>query len=374
MPWIATFRRDERYRRHRPPAADSARWQSARVAVARLSRMFTSGYRVENETLYRLWNVVLVVPILLLAVPVMALLAVLLLATQGRPILYRGERLSKDRKPFDMYKFRTLRMGADTMTQNQVLPVRSRMETRLGNILRECRLDELPQLINVLQGSMNLFGPRPVRPGIAEISARECGGYEKRFSVRPGVFGSAQAVMTHRTPKRLRALYNASQLRAAARIWVEPLIICAVGLSALWRLATLVLGRLRSIVRSGHLREQRKARRVARTDTALFVSAGSMELVCGHLVDINDHAFLFEPDPGVVISEGQHDFVLRRTAGLLRRPRAARCRGIVRVHPRRLGIDRGASSVQGYIVFYGPTSPLNAYLIDKYFLKNALVP
>lgn len=372
-PWIVTFRQDADDRRKRRLRVGTGRWLRARIIANRLSSLVTSGYEVENEALYRVWNIALALPILVVAAPVMAVLAVVLFATQGRPIIYRGERLGKDRKPFDIYKFRTLCQGADKFTQNRVLPACSSKETKLGSLLRDCRLDELPQLFNVLEGSMNMFGPRPVRPGIAEIASQEYDGYEKRFAVRPGVFGATQAVMTHRTPKRLRALYNSRLLRIKARAWVEPLIICAVGLSAVFRLFGLLIDRLQSIVKAGHMREQRKGRRVRRTDTTLFVRSGSMELACGQVVDINDHAFLFEPDPGVVISEGQHDFVLCRAAGLFRRPRAARCRGIVRVHPGRQGLTRGPKSAQGYIVFYGPTSPLNAYMIDKYFLINALV-
>jgi len=350
------------------------RWLGARIAVNRLSRLLTSGYRVERELYYRAWNIAFVIPILVLAAPLMAVLAGLLLATQGRPVIYRGERLGKNRKPFEIYKFRTLHEGAERITQNCVLPARSSEETMLGALLRECRLDELPQLFNVLEGSMNMFGPRPVRPGIAEITSREFEGYEQRFSVRPGIFGSTQAAMTHRTPKRLRASYNSRLLRTKARIWVEPLAMSVIGINAVMRLIVLVAERLYSLVKAGHVREQRKGRRVRRTDTTLFVCSGSMELACGQLIDINDHAFLFEPDPGVMISEGQHDFVLRRTAGLFRRPRIARCRGIVRVHPGRHGLSRDPGAMPGYIVFYGLTSRFNAYMIDKYFLVNALVP
>lgn len=128
-PWIVSFRREAGDRTSGRPAVGAGRWLRARIAANHLSRLLTSGYRVENETLYRVWNIALVIPILALAAPIMALLVVLLLATQGRPIIYRGVRLGKDRKPFDIYKFRTLCNGADKITRNCVLPARSSKET-----------------------------------------------------------------------------------------------------------------------------------------------------------------------------------------------------------------------------------------------------
>lgn len=372
--WVATFHPGEVDSSPWLRTTESARWHRLRLLWRRLAALAGSGYRVNDETLYRAWNVVLVAPILAAAAPVMVLLSALLLMTQGRPILYRGPRLGKDRVPFDIYKFRTLRREAEIITQDQVLPARSTMETPLGAFLRDCRLDELPQLINVLQGSMNLFGPRPVRPEIASMAAQEFGGYEARFSVKPGIFGATQAVMTHRTPKRLRALYNASLLRRPARRWAEPLVIGAIGTSSLLRLGQLLVERVRAVLRSGHLQEQRKARRIRRTDTVLSLCNGSTKLACGRLVDINDHAFLFELASGVVISEGEHDFVLQRPVGVFRRPRTARCRATVRRSPDR-AVGRGVGqSTRAYIAFYTPASSLNAYLIDKYFLMNALVP
>ena len=134
--------------------------------------------------------------LLFLASPVIALISLGVLATSGRPILYRGERVGKDGRIFEMLKFRTLRPGAEERLGPYLGPElveRTRAETtRLGGRLRAMQLDELPQLWNVLRGDMSLAGPRPIRPRFFEQLASELPAYWQRLVVRPGLTGLAQ--------------------------------------------------------------------------------------------------------------------------------------------------------------------------------------
>jgi len=134
--------------------------------------------------------------LLLLASPLIALISLAVLATSGRPILYRGERVGKDGRIFEMLKFRTLRPGAEERLGPYLGPElveRTRAETtRLGERLRAMQLDELPQLWNVLRGDMSLAGPRPIRPRFFEQLASELPAYWQRLVVRPGLTGFAQ--------------------------------------------------------------------------------------------------------------------------------------------------------------------------------------
>ena len=134
--------------------------------------------------------------LLLLASPLIALISLAVLATSGRPILYRGERVGKDGRIFEMLKFRTLRPGAEERLGPYLGPElvdRTRAETtRLGGRLRAMQLDELPQLWNVLRGDMSLAGPRPIRPRFFEQLASELPAYWQRLVVRPGLTGFAQ--------------------------------------------------------------------------------------------------------------------------------------------------------------------------------------
>lgn len=167
------------------------------------------GFRSSNEFTYRIYNVSLAALLLFLILPLIVLISCALLATQGQTIFYRGPRLGKDQKVFHILKFRTLcTVRARELTRYRTLPAGSNIETPLGGLLRESRLDELPQLFNILTGDMNFCGPRPVRVEIAEIERDRIHNYDLRFTVKPGLVGPTQAYFGHGTSKRVRARMN----------------------------------------------------------------------------------------------------------------------------------------------------------------------
>ena len=128
--------------------------------------------------------------------PLIGLIALVLVLTSGRPLLYRGERVGRDGRIFHMLKFRTLRRAAEERLGpylGEELMLRTREETTgLGRRLRAAQLDELPQLWNVLRGDMSLVGPRPIRPRFFEELANDLPAYWQRLVVRPGLTGFAQ--------------------------------------------------------------------------------------------------------------------------------------------------------------------------------------
>jgi lipopolysaccharide/colanic/teichoic acid biosynthesis glycosyltransferase len=129
------------------------------------------------------------------AIP-MLLITLGILATSGRPVLYRGERVGRGGRFYTMFKFRTLRAGAEERLGpflGQELVKRTHEErTTVGRWLRATQLDELPQLLNVLRGDMSLVGPRPIRPIFFEQLASDLPAYWQRLVVRPGLTGFAQ--------------------------------------------------------------------------------------------------------------------------------------------------------------------------------------
>lgn len=130
--------------------------------------------------------------LLLFAAPVIGLLVLIVRATSPGPGLYRQTRTGKDGKEFQMYKIRTMYQDAESLSgPTWCKPGDSRI-TPLGRILRLLHLDELPQLINIVRGEMDLIGPRPERPSFVELLAREIPGYRDRLHVLPGVTGLAQ--------------------------------------------------------------------------------------------------------------------------------------------------------------------------------------
>ena len=118
----------------------------------------------------------------------------------GRPILYRGARVGRAGRIFSMYKLRTLRPDAEARLGPHLGDELTRLTeaevTRVGRLLRKAKLDELPQLVNVLRGDMSLVGPRPIRPRFFEALCQEIPAYWQRLVVRPGVTGLAQLRLT----------------------------------------------------------------------------------------------------------------------------------------------------------------------------------
>jgi lipopolysaccharide/colanic/teichoic acid biosynthesis glycosyltransferase len=137
---------------------------------------------------------------LILLSPLLALLALATLATSGRPVLYRGQRVGRAGRGFTMYKLRTLRPGAEARLgeyYGEDLSRRTEEEvTTVGRAARLTHIDEVPQLFNVIRGDMSIVGPRPVRPAFFNQLCEEIPQYWQRLVVRPGVTGFAQTRIT----------------------------------------------------------------------------------------------------------------------------------------------------------------------------------
>ena len=157
----------------------------------------------------RVLNVALAAVALVLVSPVLLVIALLVKLTSPGPVFYTQTRVGIDRrdpldgygngrrkvnyggKLFRIYKFRTMRPSTDSAPQIWASPTDSRI-TPIGRVLRKYRLDELPQLVNVLRGEMNIVGPRPEQPNIFMQLRNEIDGYDQRQRVLPGITGLAQ--------------------------------------------------------------------------------------------------------------------------------------------------------------------------------------
>jgi lipopolysaccharide/colanic/teichoic acid biosynthesis glycosyltransferase len=130
--------------------------------------------------------------LLVLASPIIALLILIIRLTSPGPGFYRQTRTGRHGKEFHMYKIRTMYQDAESLSgPTWCKPGDSRI-TPVGKVLRLLHLDELPQLINIVRGEMDLIGPRPERPAFVELLAREIPNYRDRLGVLPGVTGLAQ--------------------------------------------------------------------------------------------------------------------------------------------------------------------------------------
>ncbi|WP_052375854.1 sugar transferase [Chondromyces apiculatus] len=123
------------------------------------------------------------------ALPVMAVTAALIALEDGRPVLFVQRRVGREGRLFDMLKFRTMRENTLTIQQTGQVREDHPLVTRVGSILRRTKIDELPQLLNVLRGEMSLVGPRPTYP---EHAATFTPFQRRRLEVPPGCTGWAQ--------------------------------------------------------------------------------------------------------------------------------------------------------------------------------------
>ena len=148
------------------------------------------------DAVLRALDVAIASIVLLISAPILAVVALAILLTSGRPILYKGVRIGQAGRFFWMYKVRTLAPDAESRLgpfQEAELSRRTEAEvTRVGRLLRRTHVDEIPQLWNVLRGEMSMVGPRPVRPAFFSQLCEEIPQYWQRLVVRPGVTGFAQ--------------------------------------------------------------------------------------------------------------------------------------------------------------------------------------
>ena len=167
--------------------------------------------------------------LLVTGVPILVAMAAIRLETSGHPI-YRQRRVGRGERPFDVYKLRTMVHGAEHMGAGMAVDEGDPRITRVGALLRRFSLDELPNLVNVLQGQMSIVGPRPTIPvQVAQYSERQRG----RLAVKPGITGWAQV--------HVRASLPWSE-RIELDLWYVEHRSLRLDLRILARTARLVLG------------------------------------------------------------------------------------------------------------------------------------
>jgi len=196
----------------RPKRDESAGLGAPHLALVRTDAVEDSDQvypRERFEGLNRVLNVLVAIVALIVIMPVILLVALAVRLTSVGPVLYSQVRVGVDRRyrskstydrrgfdyggrPFTMYKFRTMRVDAEANGQAVWAQRNDPRTTSIGRFLRKARLDELPQLWNVIRGDMNIVGPRPERPTIFAQLREDIPFYAQRQRVKPGITGWAQ--------------------------------------------------------------------------------------------------------------------------------------------------------------------------------------
>ncbi|WHX26177.1 sugar transferase [Virgibacillus halodenitrificans] len=137
----------------------------------------------------RIFDILLAASVLLLFLPLWAIIAILIKTTSKGPVFFLQERPGMHRRIFKVYKFRTMKPGSHKMIKGQEVMKDDDRVTKIGKFLRRSKLDEIPQLLNVLKGEMSIVGPRPERIDSLRDYTPEI---SKRLNMKPGLTGLAQ--------------------------------------------------------------------------------------------------------------------------------------------------------------------------------------
>jgi lipopolysaccharide/colanic/teichoic acid biosynthesis glycosyltransferase len=166
-----------------------------------------------DPTWSRIWQMLIAFVGLIVLMPVSMVIALATKLTSRGPVLYRGHRIGRNMEPFAIIKFRTLLVDAEQRIGARLLTPGDPLYTPVGRFLKRTKLDEIPQLWNVVRGDMNLVGPRPIRPVFLATSMREIPNYAARFIVRPGMTGLAQLRGGYFTHPRDKLRYDVLYIR-----------------------------------------------------------------------------------------------------------------------------------------------------------------
>ncbi|MBF0457460.1 MAG: sugar transferase [Nitrospirae bacterium] len=355
----------------------------------------STGYMSFSNTLSVIFDVTLSSLLLLLACPFFIVISIIIKMTDGGPVFYRGERLGKNKKIYIMYKFRSLVPDAERIIGAELLSSQRDIITKVGKLLRETRLDELPQLYNILRGDMTFIGPRPERMAIYEKFCKNIKGYDRRFEVKPGLVGYSQLFTPHSTPKRMRTLIDNLYIAKRHNILVDYVLVFYTAYLSLKHVVSKVLlfmwkdlvlrmvgrgGNKRYLVRVyledarvyyGHKAESAQEDTLENKkypnydDLAKKVYFGSNGQLTGEgvLINVNEDAFLMHISKRL---KGEDFFKLEILNK--NKKKIAFCEGTVyKEYP-----SGNKDYEYAYVINYTPVSPLNSYMIHQYFLHKSV--
>ena len=183
------------------------------------------GLQIEQEFCKRAMDVIGSLIGIVITSPFFLLIAVCIKLTDGGPVFYKQKRLTKDGKIFDIYKFRTMIQNAEKETGARLASEHDPRILPVGRLLRRTRLDELPQIFNILKGEMSIVGPRPERPELAAEIEKEIPEFSYRLKVKAGLTGYAQVYGKYNTTSYDKLKLDLTYIRSYSMLLDLKLIL-----------------------------------------------------------------------------------------------------------------------------------------------------
>ena len=156
----------------------------------------------------RIFDIFFALVMLVVTSPILLITAIAIKLQDGGPIFYKQVRLTQYGRPFEIIKFRSMKIDAEKDGVARLAAEHDDRITKVGNFIRSCRIDELPQLINILKGDMSVVGPRPERPELVEKIKEEVPEFDYRLGVKAGLTGYAQVYGKYNTKLKDKLLFD----------------------------------------------------------------------------------------------------------------------------------------------------------------------
>lgn len=190
--------------------------------------MKNRGLSFEQRVLKRIMDITLSIIGLVVTSPILLLTSLCIKLEDQGPVFYKQKRLTYHQKCFEVLKFRSMNVNAESDGKAVLMSKNDQRITKVGSIIRKCRIDELPQLVNVLKGDMSIVGPRPERPEIAEAYYKTLPEFAYRLNGKAGITGYAQVMGKYNTTPKDKLIFDLMYLENYSLLFDLKIMIMTI--------------------------------------------------------------------------------------------------------------------------------------------------